>query len=174
MADLQHIETLHSEGESPFLVKEDSTPETAATSEDPQYVECPVDSCGELLLLQELDYHLELHEQESGEPGEPDSPCQGETNVLDSEREPRPASSHSGISRARREAERQAASGHGHETKSRQAKAISAWRRLLKMPGSSSAQKLIPRRRHHDETKSSGASSTRGRRLGVGRASNHR
>jgi hypothetical protein len=158
------VETFHAEGDSPFAVKEDNASDSAGTAEDPPYAECPVDGCGELLLLQELDYHLELHAQESGESG--DRP-QDEAFAPAPEREAPTAPSPSGLSRARRESERQGRSDHGSEKEDRQAKAISAWKRLFKMPSSSSAHRLLPKRRHHDESKTGATHSTRGKRLGV-------
>ncbi|KAL2259129.1 hypothetical protein VTK26DRAFT_7322 [Humicola hyalothermophila] len=163
---LLHIETLHSEGESPFLVKEDNSSDTRPASEDAQYVECPVDACAELLLLQELDYHLQLHDQESVEPGVKDGHSQVDRVAPALEQESRAASPNAGFSRARREAERRGVSNHDQPTSGRQVKALSALMRLLKMPSSSSTHKLVPKRRHDGETSTAGPSSTRGRRLG--------
>ncbi|KAK4156502.1 peptidase family C78-domain-containing protein [Chaetomidium leptoderma] len=148
---LLHMETLHAEGESQFVVKED-TASDAGTVENISYVECPTDGCGEVLLLQELDYHLELHSEESGDHlKEQPAPPQ----ELDAQVETSP----SGPSRAHREAERHRRPDHGSDTTDRQAKAISAWKRLLKMPGSLS-------KRSHDERQASTGHSTRGKRLG--------
>lgn len=158
------METLHSEGDSPFTVKEDHASDSAGTGDDPQYVECPIEGCGELLLLQELDYHLELHGEESGhshlEEASVSQPPGHDAHV---------APSASGPPRSHREPERQRWPDHGAQTTSRQAKAISTWRRLLRMPSSSSAHKLLPKKRHHDETQTAGAHPTRGKRLGVSR-----
>lgn len=157
LMDLKHVETLHAEGDSPFLVKEDSASASERTVEDPQYAECPIDGCGELLVLQELDYHLELHAQESGESGD----YLGE-EALASAPEPEAP-----IARARRESERQARSGHGAETETRQAKAISAWKRIFRMPSVSPTHRISSRKRHHDDSKTVAAHPTRGKRLGV-------
>ncbi|KXX81765.1 Zinc finger with UFM1-specific peptidase domain protein [Madurella mycetomatis] len=155
------METLHSEGDSPFAVKEDHASDSAGTGDDPQYAECPIEGCGELLLLQELDYHLELHGEESGhnhlEEASVSQPPEHDAHI---------ASSASGPPRSHWEPERQRRPDHGAQATSRQAKAISAWRRLLRMPGSSSAHKLLPKRRHQDETQTAGAHPARGKRLG--------
>jgi hypothetical protein len=147
------METLHPEGESPFVLKEDNAPENTEASGDISYVECPVDSCGEILLLQELEYHLELHSEESGDHLQDPGP--------DTKVETPP----SGPSRAHREAERHRRSDHEPEHSDRQTKAISAWKRLLKMPGPSSTYKVLsPKRSHDDKT---GGHFSRGKRLGV-------
>lgn len=48
------METLHPE--------EDSPPSTRGSHE--QYAECPIDGCGELVSLTEMDYHIDLHVEE--------------------------------------------------------------------------------------------------------------
>lgn len=146
------METLHPEGESPFVVKEDNAPENTEAAEDISYVECPVDSCGEVLLLQELEYHLELHSEESGDHLQDPAPDTGAETTP------------SGPSRAHREAERHRRSDHEPGHSDRQAKAISAWKRLLKMPGTSSTHRILSKRSHDEKT---GGHSTRGKRLGV-------
>jgi zinc finger-containing ubiquitin peptidase 1 len=153
------METRHPEGESPFVLKEDNAPENIEAAEDVSYVECPVDSCGEVLLVQELDYHLELHSEESGDHLQDPGP--------DTKAETPP----SGPSRTHREAERHRRSDHEPERSDRQTKAISAWKRLLKMPGSSTHRTLLSKRSHDDKT--SGHSS-RGKRLGVSNRGLHR
>ncbi|KAI9850466.1 MAG: hypothetical protein M1838_005604 [Thelocarpon superellum] len=72
-----HVETLHSEGVSPFQVVEagsktvesfvDSVQGSTATTDDgPEggdydYVECPDKDCGERVLVDELDTHTDMH-----------------------------------------------------------------------------------------------------------------
>jgi hypothetical protein len=147
------METLHPEGESPFVLQEDNAPENPEAAEDISYVECPVDSCGEILLLQELEYHLELHSEESGD------------HLQDPGPDTKAESPPSGPLRAQREAERHRRSDSEPEHSDRQTKAISAWKRLLKMPGSSSTHRVLsPKRWHDDKT---GGHSSRGKRLGV-------
>ena len=92
----QHVETTHAEGPSPFVVNGEEATDyggggsgalvhtaaaghaveqsplpgsssAAAGDEDAeQYAECPVEGCGEMLELFEIEYHLELHEAEAG------------------------------------------------------------------------------------------------------------
>ena len=69
------METLHAEGDSPFVVKDDASIaavlalEYDQNPEDPEYSCCPVEGCGEQLLFAEFDSHLELHaaEQDAGD-----------------------------------------------------------------------------------------------------------
>lgn len=77
-----HVETLHSEGESPFRVREDELsstlditgdmnhfssphgilePDRNDGGEDENYVICPEEFCGEAVLLTELDPHIDMH-----------------------------------------------------------------------------------------------------------------
>ncbi|TVY58650.1 Zinc finger with UFM1-specific peptidase domain protein [Lachnellula cervina] len=70
-----HMETLHAEGDSPFVVRDDASIAAVLASEydenpdEPQYLSCPVEGCGEQLLFAEFDSHLELHaaEQDAGD-----------------------------------------------------------------------------------------------------------
>ncbi|KAH6640889.1 peptidase family C78-domain-containing protein [Chaetomium tenue] len=161
---LLHMETFHPEGEgdlnSHFGVKEDDNSSTRpSTAEDVSYVECPIDGCGEILLLQELDYHLELHSEESGHHLQEEG---ASVPVPHAKTEAPPPS---GPSRAHREAERHRRSDREPEKSDRQATAVSAWKRLLRMPGSSTAHKILSSRRSQNEDASSGHSN-RGKRLG--------
>jgi zinc finger-containing ubiquitin peptidase 1 len=69
------METLHAEGDSPFVVKDDASIaavlafEYEQNPEDSEYSSCPVEGCGEQLLVAELDSHIELHaaEQDTGD-----------------------------------------------------------------------------------------------------------
>ncbi|TVY49498.1 Zinc finger with UFM1-specific peptidase domain protein [Lachnellula occidentalis] len=65
------METLHAEGDSPFIVKDDASIAAILASEydEPEYSPCPVEGCGEQLLFAEFDSHLELHaaEQDAGD-----------------------------------------------------------------------------------------------------------
>lgn len=66
------METLHSEGRSPFVPDEDlEQPHAATPSPGPEdYAECPIEGCGELVPLTELDDHVELHGAEQAELGQ--------------------------------------------------------------------------------------------------------
>ncbi|KAJ5033468.1 uncharacterized protein L3040_008583 [Drepanopeziza brunnea f. sp. 'multigermtubi'] len=64
-----HMESKHPEGdESPFIVKDDAASVAALieydSSSNEDYVLCPVDGCGEALMLAELESHVEMHEEE--------------------------------------------------------------------------------------------------------------
>jgi hypothetical protein len=159
------METLHAEGESPFVVKEDRTSASNDTAEDTPYAECPVDGCGELLPLRELEYHIELHDEERSDHFQYKPTPSTPPNAA-KEAEPLPLRP----SRSRREAEGNREPNHS-STSERQAKAISAWRQLLKMPSASTVNGFLFKARTHDGKKASiGSSSrsfTRGRRLGV-------
>ncbi|KUI58842.1 Zinc finger with UFM1-specific peptidase domain protein [Cytospora mali] len=72
---LVHMETYHPEGgKSPFVPDEDMPKPTNGTDEldgaGDGYVECPIEGCNEVLVRDELEYHLELHSEEAGEAGE--------------------------------------------------------------------------------------------------------
>ena len=137
--------------------------ECAGPAEDLEYVECPVDGCGEVLLLQELDYHLELHSDEAGEPL-PEAPTPAPDSGTDPGTEAHPPAT--GPSRAHRETERHRQPDHDAKN-DRQAKAISAWKRLLKMPSVSSAHWILSSKRPHEDKQTSAGHSARGKRLGV-------
>jgi zinc finger-containing ubiquitin peptidase 1 len=155
------METLHPEGEedSPFVVKGDDVTDSAKADEDLPYAECPVDGCGELLPFDAMDYHIELHAAEAG------ADLDGETGQSPNRDLHTGGSSSSGPSRAHRDAERQ------RRAESSQAKAISAWKRLLRMPesSSSSASSSHSSKHHHRKDPKSSAPSDqgRGKRLGV-------
>ena len=65
-----HLETQHPEtGESPFVVKDDASIAAlvdlgSSTGDEGEYIRCPIEGCGEALLLAELESHVEMHEEE--------------------------------------------------------------------------------------------------------------
>jgi zinc finger-containing ubiquitin peptidase 1 len=67
------METQHPEGgESPFIVKDDSSVVAVMSIgrvEDSDFTSCDIDGCGEMILLTELDSHIEMHYME-GEDGD--------------------------------------------------------------------------------------------------------
>ncbi|KAK3997450.1 peptidase family C78-domain-containing protein [Cladorrhinum sp. PSN332] len=150
-----HVETMHSEGASPFVVKgdpdngRDSYP--GAKTEEPLYAECEVEGCGELILLDQLDYHLELHSDETGE--QVDTPEKSKA-------------SSSAPSRSHREAERERhrRSSRDPEAAARQSKAVSFWKNLLKMPIPSPSNHRVAKRRN--DPKPGGTETSRWKRLG--------
>ncbi|KAF8859589.1 DUF1671-domain-containing protein [Acephala macrosclerotiorum] len=72
-----HMETQHPEnGESPFVVTDDASVAALVSlqdEDDVEYVNCPIEGCGEALLLTELESHVEMHEEEgNGSQGDSD------------------------------------------------------------------------------------------------------
>ncbi|KAH8821704.1 peptidase family C78-domain-containing protein [Xylogone sp. PMI_703] len=67
---LLHMETLHPDGESPFVARDDYETDPAILAselegdEDIKYASCPVQGCGENILLTELDSHIDMHAAE--------------------------------------------------------------------------------------------------------------
>lgn len=120
---LQHMETFHAEAQSPSQVDEEIFPAKGA---DDEYVECPIDSCGEVVLMREIGFHIELHaeEEELDRPsqGSPDVTSQGSPDVTTAE------GVTPGPSRTR--------SPQPSPTSSRQQNAIQTWRSILSMPSS--------------------------------------
>ncbi|KAK0720476.1 peptidase family C78-domain-containing protein [Lasiosphaeris hirsuta] len=164
-AMLWHMETLHAEGDSPFVTK-DSDKDSAGVKADGggelQYAECPVEGCDEVLSLDEIDYHIELHADEA------DTELD-RVVTQPAVHEARASTSSPSPSRAHREAERQRRAARASEVTSSQSKAISAWKKLLKMPDSSASSTLSPRRRQNAKPAAKPASkpdSTHGKRLG--------
>ncbi|KAK3399011.1 DUF1671-domain-containing protein [Sordaria brevicollis] len=71
-AIMLHVETNHAEGESPFVVADEAAAANVGhipegEEDGPDYIECPKEDCGEVLLTADLDYHLELHAAEQGD-----------------------------------------------------------------------------------------------------------
>ncbi|TAQ90391.1 hypothetical protein B7494_g1284 [Chlorociboria aeruginascens] len=59
-----HMETLHSEGDSPFVIKDNASIAAIVALDDDgevQYASCPVEGCGEAILFSELDSHIDMH-----------------------------------------------------------------------------------------------------------------
>jgi hypothetical protein len=73
------METLHPEGgESPFIAKDDASVAAIAAPDEERikndnYINCPVEGCGEALLLTELESHVEMHEEEQDSTGDESS-----------------------------------------------------------------------------------------------------
>lgn len=151
------METLHAEGDSPFEVKEngDNGDNGMKGDEELVYVDCPVDGCGEVLLLGEMEFHIELHAHEAG-------PNLDTELASSSDHSARPSTSSSSPSRSHRDAERQRRAESA--VSSRQAKAISALKKLLKMPNSTSA---LSSRHRKDVKPAATTEASRGKRLGV-------
>jgi zinc finger-containing ubiquitin peptidase 1 len=133
------METVHPEdGESPFVVKDDASITALIAFDDEandQYASCPVEGCGEALLLTELQSHIEMHEEEQ-DSGDDVSTRSSKKLKLEPEIE---AAFDTKLSHALRNLEdvnEQPASQI--PSSDRQAAAKAAWKGLLKMPDSSS------------------------------------
>jgi len=134
------METYHAEGDSPFLVDKEAS--SGKVEDDNEYVECPVDGCGETILREEMEFHIELHAEEAElDDGSQVSPDVTKADVT----APGPSRSRSpqpGVS-------------------ARQQNAIQTWRNILAMPSS--------KRQEVDKDKESVAKTPQGKRLGVRR-----
>jgi hypothetical protein len=159
---LKHIESLHAEGQ-PYSENKKAQTSTMKEEEEGQCAECPIEGCGEILLLNELDYHLELHDQEVADmdnAGQDQVSSKEEQQQLSEAEGSRPGPSSS---------RHRSSPGHATQTKktsttsgggnSRQQTAISAWKNILHMP--------YPGRRVADAEKRAAASAMPGKRLGV-------
>ncbi|KAK5663075.1 hypothetical protein OQA88_6491 [Cercophora sp. LCS_1] len=160
---------MHAEGDLPFVAKgEDGhVPDgiNLNETEDPPYAECPVDGCGELLLFDELAYHIDLH---AGEVETDTELAQIQSDCT------RASGSTSAPSRSHRETERHRRSDKA--AGSSQAKAISAWKKLLRMPesSSSSTSSSTMSSRHRKSSKTTAPSDhTAPKRLGKSQLGKH-
>ncbi len=158
---LQHIESLHAEGE-PSSEVETAQASTSKEEEEGQYAECPIEGCGEVLLLDEMDYHLELHDQEAADM---DHAGQDHVSTMQQQQLHEAEGSRPGppLSRHRSSPDhathKEKASTTSDPSNSRQQTAISAWKNILHMPSSS--------RRLADAEKRAATSAVPGKRLGV-------
>ncbi|EMR65501.1 putative peptidase family c78 protein [Eutypa lata UCREL1] len=142
-AMLLHIEKLHSEGKSPFIVDEreegeEEDPRAAADNasndeEERMFAECPIDGCGEVITLAELEDHIELHAAE-----EPSSV----TGSLDAARLGRLEENDPPRSRRQRDGDGDAEPAQSQ----RNAESIAKWKRILHMPSSSSSSSSAARK----------------------------
>lgn len=157
----QHIESLHAEGEL-YSRREKAQASTMKEEEEGQYAECPVAGCGEVLLVDELDYHLELHEQEVADM---DHASQGQVTKKQGQRdgargsgtEPSPSPRRQPSPGHTPQREKQPAASGSRSGK--QQTAIAAWKNILSMPMSN--------RRLTDAEKRGAAIAMPGKRLGV-------
>ncbi|KAL3425624.1 peptidase family C78 [Phlyctema vagabunda] len=147
-----HLETLHSEGESPFIVKDDATVGAAMSNlsgpdrendDDVQYASCPVEGCGETLLLTDFDGHVQLHDLE-----DPDAEVElaptavataaGASGSL-SEDDARGVAFGTKLSVALRNLDDHEPPSSSSAHSEQQEKAKAAWREMMSMPTSSKA-----------------------------------
>ena len=148
------METLHAEGKSPFIA--DSGPQQELLPDqdqdqdqdgEDQYAECPVEGCGEVLLVDELDYHLELHDEESDA---------GAAAEASEQPVPPPRDEHPRASRRAAERERQ----HGRTSVTKRNEgAIQTWKKLFGVPATKA--------RSETTTESAGSKEGPRKRLGV-------
>lgn len=134
------METVHPEGgESPFIVKDDAS--TAAVmslyDEEIQYASCPMENCGEAILLSELDSHIEMHGAEEGS-DEEEVPDRASKKAKTSEEVKE--SFGTKLSYALRNLD-EGESTPDIAAKGCQPDAVAAWKNLLKMPAASSSGK---------------------------------
>ncbi|OIW29870.1 DUF1671-domain-containing protein [Coniochaeta ligniaria NRRL 30616] len=155
-----HIESLHAEGQ-PYSEVGKAQASTSKEEEEGQYAECPIEGCDEILLLDEMDYHLELHDQEVVDM---DHASLDHVSTMQEQQPHEAEGSRPGPSSSRH----RSSSGHPtHRDKpstssspsnSRQQSAISAWKNILNMPSSG--------RRSANAEKRAAASAVPGKRLG--------
>lgn len=112
------METQHPEdGESPFLVRDDT---------DTDFATCPIDGCGEIILLTELDSHLEMHDMEGIDEGQEVASTAMESGKGSS-------SFNSKRSGDLRNIDAKGSSS-GTDSSGRQASAKAAWKEVFKFP----------------------------------------
>ena len=127
------METLHAEGDSPFIVKEDASVAAVLSYDEEdviQYAHCPVEGCGEALLLTELESHIEMHGAEEQDTEDDSGPASKKIK-LDPGIE---ASFDTKLSYALRNLGDDEESTSENSSSERQIAAKSAWKGLLKMP----------------------------------------
>ncbi|RYP48970.1 hypothetical protein DL768_005242 [Monosporascus sp. mg162] len=128
-AMLLHMETLHSEDKSPFIVDEEdsgiraSGVDTASNDEENLVCECPIDGCGEFITLAELDDHVGFHAAEE-QPSE-----DSDANALGY-----PTSRSTSDESAPRGQERGSEMVPAHQ---RHAESVAKWKQILHMPSPS-------------------------------------
>ena len=142
------METQHPEGgESPFIVRDDASIAAlvdADSTNDEEYIHCPIEGCGEDLLPAELESHIEMHEEEQDTADSDDShhPSSVRLRV-----EPAVADSFDiKLSHALRNLDEEEEEDDDDDrtvipdvpSPDRHAGAKAAWKKVLKMPDSSS------------------------------------
>lgn len=140
------METEHPEdGESPFFPEDKANLDSSVSFQDGQhpeeYASCPVEGCGEVLLVTELPNHIELHGEEQDT--EEDTTHSSKRVKLTSEVEKSTFGtklSHElrNLDDAKSKSE---AELPGHDP---QASAKAVWKHILKMPETSLKKKLSP------------------------------
>ncbi|KAK3373980.1 peptidase family C78-domain-containing protein [Lasiosphaeria ovina] len=180
------MESMHAEGESPFVALDDDNASGSSVApandsdyggEASPYVECPVETCSHVMRHEEMDAHLEHHAKDfasaaadaaapsnavpAAHDHDPDH-GRGASHPTGSPPSPGRSKSARGVGRHHHTPERKS------ERSSRQATAISAWKLLLRMPGSGASSSLSSKKkRQADQPEGPSARTTK--RLGLGR-----
>lgn len=139
------METSHAEGKSPFVLDEGlSNPENATRELDgpgDAYVECPIEGCNEVVVRDELDYHLELHGDEAEDDATPPASESAPATATATSAHGPAENGGDGARRTRSAKRRRSSTAHEafHEfdeaaVHSSRKKAIFAWRNILAMP----------------------------------------
>jgi zinc finger-containing ubiquitin peptidase 1 len=132
------METKHPEGgESPFIVKDDASVAALLSlngdgDDDADFASCPIDGCGEEILLAELDSHIEMHGAEEQDVDQDSLSTSGEPDM----EEVVNASFDTKLSRELRNLNGRGSS-KGKPLSDQQAGAKVAWKSILKMPDTS-------------------------------------
>ncbi len=146
------MESLHPEGESPFMVKDDLGPseknsgplEAPETPEDHlEFVDCPRENCGEIIMLTELESHLSMHDIENDEEAKqlhPNPNPNKRTRAPDFESEPK---FDTRLPPALRNLAAQE-SPISSSSSNRQAVAKAGWRELFNLPSSKAKLQMSP------------------------------
>lgn len=131
-----HLETMHPEGgHSPFIPKDNASVAGFLSEgngdgdEDPDFASCPIDGCGEVILLTELDSHIEMHDVEDQDVDQGFVPNSREQSIA----EATPASFDTKLSRVLRNLNNRVSPSEGSSS-DRQAKAKATWKGILAMP----------------------------------------
>ncbi|RAL60179.1 hypothetical protein DID88_000803 [Monilinia fructigena] len=128
-----HMETLHAEGESPFVAKDSASVIAMVDPNDIDYADCPVDGCGEMVLFSELESHIEMHGEEDGDM-ELDTPISQNSKKDDTSGVGKDASFGTKLSHALRNIDDE----NDYEVQGNESStphvATKAWRDILKMP----------------------------------------
>ncbi|RYP66096.1 hypothetical protein DL770_008866 [Monosporascus sp. CRB-9-2] len=157
-AMLLHMETLHSEDKSPFIIDEEDSGiraagvDTASNDEENLVCECPIDGCGEFITLAELDDHVGFHAAEEQPSEDSDANPLGYPT-------PRFASGES----APRGQERGSEMVPAHQ---RHAESVAKWKQILRMPSPLPSSSPKKKKRNSSATDSRSNEEDTRRRLG--------
>lgn len=133
------METQHPEdGPSPFVAQDDASIAALISlqeEQDVEYISCPVEGCGEALLLTELDNHVEMHEEEENHSPRDSSESSRSAKRLKTTPQTE-ASFDTKLSYALRNLDNDDDGHLAHEKSShdRQTAAKNTWKSILKMP----------------------------------------